>query len=406
MKPFSLLVKPASADCNLKCTYCFYLDHISMYPEKKIHRMDDVTLEKMIASYMKTKQPAYSFGWQGGEPTLMGVDFFKKVVELQKKYSKPGIPVSNGLQTNGTLITDDMAKLFHDYNFLVGVSVDGPEPIHNKYRVHTGDRGSHHLVMEGIHKLKKHKVEFNILTLVSESNVNHAKEVYSYLKEQGFYYHQYIPCVEFDSLGSHVPYSITGKQWGQFLIDIFNLWKKEDVFKVSIRKFDAILSLLIMGQINMCTMSGHCCQYFVVEHNGDVFPCDFFVEKQRNLGNVHHESWQDMQTSKSFEQFGAQKNNWNDQCKQCDYIDLCSGDCLKHRIYNQNEPEHLSWLCEGWKMFYDATLDEFKAIAKNYLKSQGKNHSTLLFDEVKRDRNGLCFCGSQKKFKHCHGKLK
>lgn len=402
MRPFSLLIKPSSADCNLRCAYCFYLDHASMYPDTYKHRMSDEVLEQMIKSYMETEQPVYSFGWQGGEPTLMGTDFFKKVVKLQKKYAR-GRQVSNGLQTNGTLVTDEMAKLFKENNFLLGVSLDGPEYIHDRYRVNIGDSGTHGNVVKGIETLKKHQVEFNILTLVSQSNVGHAKEVYRYLTDNGHYFHQYIPCVEFDNHGKHVPYSITGKQWGQFLIDIFNEWKKEDTYRVSIRRFDAILSFMILGQINVCPMSGNCCQYFVVEHNGDVFPCDFFVDKKLQLGNVASDDWKDMQDSQLYEEFGCQKNQWNKACQKCEYLYYCSGDCLKHRVYHDNQPDHISWLCEGWKMFYEATLDDFRSIAKDYIKNHMHNQSPILFENRRIDRNGPCFCGSGKKYKHCHG---
>lgn len=402
MRPFSLLIKPSSADCNLRCEYCFYLDHASLYPETSIHRMSEDTLEEMIRSYMETNQPMYSFGWQGGEPTLMGVDFFKKVVEYQQKYGN-GRQVSNGLQTNGTLITDEMAELFAKNKFLLGVSLDGPEHIHDHYRVNVGNGGTHAKVMQGIDRLKKHGVEFNILTLVSQSNVGHAKEVYHYLKSNGFYFHQYIPCVEFDAQGNHVPYSITGKQWGQFLIELFNEWKKEDTYRISIRGFDAILSFMVLGQMNVCTMGGNCCQYFVVEYNGDIYPCDFFVEEKLKLGNLNHDTWQDMQDSDLYKEFGHQKNQWNEACKNCKYLYYCSGDCLKHRIYHQNKPQNISWLCEGWKMFFDATLDDFRKIAKEYMKNHMQNPSPVLFENRRIDRNGPCFCGSGKKYKHCHG---
>ena len=285
MKPFSLLIKPASADCNLRCEYCFYIDHLE--EGKHAPRMSDEILELLIKGYMSTNQDNnYSFGWQGGEPTLMGLKFFEKVIELQKKYGPPGAAVSNGLQTNGTLITEEMANFFGKYKFLLGVSLDGPAYLHDYYRKTLGQTPTHSLVMRGIEVLKKHNVEFNILILVNNKTVKKSREIYQYLKAQGFFYHQYIPCVEFDNNNKPHNYSITGKEWGTFLCELFDEWIKEDMKKISIRLFDSILEYLVYGQYNVCYMQNNCCQYFVVEYDGNVYPCDFFVRKDLLIGNV------------------------------------------------------------------------------------------------------------------------
>lgn len=375
-----------------------------MYPEEAIHRMDDATLENMIATYMATPQPIYSFVWQGGEPTLMGVEFYRKAVEIQKKYAPPQARITNAMQTNGTLITEEFAKFLGEHNFLVGVSLDGPEDLHDKYRLNRGDKGTHRQVLTGIELLEKYRVEFNILTLVNESNVKKPKEVYNYLKEQGFYFQQYIPCVEFDQDGKKLPYAISGQEWGQFLIGIFEEWKKEDSRKVSIRGFDSIISLLVLGQMNTCTMSGNCCHYFVVEHNGDVFPCDFFVQHERKLGNVNKDNFSKYVDSSTYHNFGKLKHQWNQECNKCEHLIYCSGDCLKHRIYNGNNPDNMSWLCDGWKLFYDATIDDFKSLCKGFIADQMPGHNGVLFDEVKPERNQECYCGSKKKYKFCHGR--
>ena len=208
MKPFSLLIKPASADCNLRCPYCFYLDRALLYPDETVHRMSDGVLDRMIAGFMALDMPQYSFCWQGGEPTLMGVDFFKRVVELQKKHGRAGASVANGLQTNATLIDDKLAAHLGEYNFLLGVSLDGPEEMHNEIRTTAGGRGSHADVLRGIECLRRSNVEFNILTLVSSANFDRPGDVYRYLADNGFFFHQYIPCVEFDKSGKPLPFSI------------------------------------------------------------------------------------------------------------------------------------------------------------------------------------------------------
>ncbi|MFW9783972.1 MAG: radical SAM protein, partial [Candidatus Heimdallarchaeota archaeon] len=304
MKTFSLLIKPVSADCNLRCKYCFYIGHLDNIEPKP--RMSENTLETMIASYMQTDQNNnYAFGWQGGEPTLLGIKFWEKVVELQTKYAPPGAVISNGLQTNGTLITDELARLFAEYRFLLGVSLDGPPHLHDIYRKTIGQTPSHSLVLQGIKRLKKANVEFNILTLVNSKTVKNTSEIYQYLKDNEFYYHQYIPCVEFDRNGNLEPYSITGDEWGDFLCELFETWIRNDINKVSIRLFDSIINYLINGTFNVCYMGNNCCQYFVVEYDGNVYPCDFFVQNDLLLGNVKTNSWDEIKKSPIYLKFCA-----------------------------------------------------------------------------------------------------
>lgn len=403
MKPFSLLIKPASADCNLRCDYCFYIDHLENGSNKP--RMTVKTLEVMIKSYMSTEQDKqFAFGWQGGEPTLMGLDFFKKVVEFQLKYAPPGSSISNGIQTNATLITEEMAKFFGEYKFLIGVSLDGPENIHDYYRKTIGQKPTHAIVMRGIKRLKQNGVEFNILTLVNNLIVKKAKEIYHYHRDNDFLFHQYIPCVEFDISGQLKPYSITGKDWGMFLTELFNEWIKQDVNKVSIRLFDSIIEYLVYGRYNVCFMQDNCVQYFVVEYDGGVYPCDFFVQDNLLLGNINNNSWEELINSQTYHSFGIQKSNWNDECKLCPYLSLCHGDCQKFRYGAPNAPNRLSNLCQGWKIFYTNTLPRFKIIADNF-KKENKITEPYLFKFPKFGRNKLCPCGSGKKFKNCCGFL-
>ena len=311
MKEFSLLIKPTSADCNMNCMYCFYLEKSSLYPQYKVHRMKDATLEKMISSYMEAPQDCYTFGWQGGEPTLMGLEFFKKVVELQKRYGKAGSIISNGLQTNATLIDDDFARYFSEYKFLLGVSLDGPQYIHDHYRKFTGGKGTFDRVMKGIEILRKNNVEFNILVLVNDFNVNKAVEVYRFLVDSGFYFHQYIPCVEFDNQGALKPFSINGEKWGSFLVELFNQWYPRDLYKVSIRFFDSILNHIVGRKATICHMEDNCKQYLVVEHNGDIYPCDFFVKEDLKLGNINDNSWEELLDSSTYIDFGKAKSGYS-----------------------------------------------------------------------------------------------
>jgi uncharacterized protein len=399
LKPFSLLIKPASADCNLRCEYCFYIDHLE--EGMKAPRMSDEILEIMIKSYMSTNQNNnYAFGWQGGEPTIMGLRFFQRVIELQKKFAPPGAIVSNGLQTNGTLITDEMARFFAEYKFLLGVSLDGPEYLHDYYRKTIGQKPTHKLVMQGIENLKQNKVEFNILVLVNDKTVKKAKEIYQYLKEKGFYYHQYIPCVEFDDNNKPQPYSITGDEWGAFLCEIFDEWIKEDIYRISIRLFDSILEYLVFGRYNVCCMNNDCCQYFVVEYDGNVYPCDFFVRKDLLLGNVKSGSWEDFMNSPVYLSFGQKKAIWNKACDICPFLDLCHGDCQKIRVGGSGSSKTLSVLCRGWRKFYAHVLPYFEILA-NKIKVERKIQPNLPVKVKKFGRNDPCPCGSGKKYKNC-----
>ncbi len=411
MKPFSLLVKPASADCNLRCTYCFYLEKKELYPDLPRLRMSDETLEKMISSYMGIPMQQYSIGWQGGEPTLMGLDFFKKVVQLQQKYGRPGAMVSNGLQTNGTLIDDEWAQFLAKYKFLVGVSLDGMEEVHNHYRKYGSNKGSHADVLRGIEALKRNNVDFNILTLVNNISVKKPLDIYNYLKDKGFYFQQFIECLEFDKNGELYPYSVKAEEWGKFLCDIFDEWYKEDTRKISIRLFDAVLNKLVNGNIVCCPMGNDCRHYFVVEHNGDIYPCDFYVQDDLKLGNINTGEWQNFAEHEKYDEFGLAKAQMAPQCKECEFLFLCQGDCQKNR-YAKTDENGLSLLCPAIKMFYKHTMPRFKELAAEIVEEQRQHHEeerkrmveSMIKANNKPGRNDSCPCGSGKKFKNCCGK--
>ncbi|MBN1656208.1 MAG: anaerobic sulfatase maturase [Deltaproteobacteria bacterium] len=402
---FSLLIKPTSADCNLRCAYCFYLSRSRLYPSTRAHRMADKVLKRVISTYLSTDQEQYVFGWQGGEPTLMGVDFYRRVTELQQKYGRAGALVCNGLQTNATLIDDDLAQHLSDYRFLVGASLDGPKQLHDHYRKKIGGQDCHADVVRGIRRLEAHRVAFNILVLVNDINVKRAVELYEYLCENGWVYHQYIPCVEFDEHGKPAPFAVTGPQWGDFLCALFDRWIRSDFGKVSVRLFDSILTKLVDGRVTICHMGRDCRQYYVVEHNGDLYPCDFFVDREHYLGNLEGGSWDGLHQSKIYRDFGEQKSRYHAACSACDFLSLCAGDCPKHRLYHGN-PRDLSFLCEGWKAFYRHALPEFRRLARA-LKRETRAASTPAAPLDGRraalsvGRNDPCPCGSGKKYKNC-----
>jgi len=380
LRPFSLLIKPASADCNLSCDYCFYSNRFSLYPcnREHRHRMAYATVVQLIRGYLNTDQPEYVFCWQGGEPTLMGEKFFQKVMKLQLKHRRKHSIITNALQTNATLLTDSFAKFLAKYNFLVGISLDGPPAIHDRYRRYKKKHGSHADAMRGIGYLTKYRADFNILTLVSSANVHKGRQLYTYLRDLGFCYHQYIPCVEFDKKGSLLPFGITAEQWGDFLCQIFDEWYAHDTRSVSIRLFDSIINYLVMNIKTVCQMSEDCCQYFVVEFNGDVYPCDFFVEPALNLGNINTTSWDQLIQSKTYINFGDQKSRRHATCESCNHLPYCAGDCLKHRFYRSKNPADLSWLCQGLKSFYDHALPGFTKLAQQIKNRNPQNSLSII----------------------------
>jgi uncharacterized protein len=361
MNDFSLLIKPSAADCNLKCAYCFYIGR--QCRTKPLPRMTDEILERLISRYMRSGQAeSYTFSWQGGEPALMGLEFFKKVVQLQTRHAPPGAVVCNGFQTNATLITDDLAAFLAEYKFLFGVSLDGPAQLHDYYRKTREGMPTHAAVLKGIERLKRYGVEYNILALVNDRTVKQPREIYGYFKNRGLVYQQYVPCVEFDVGGQLLPYSVTGREWGLFLCEIFDRWIGEDVNRVSIRLFDSILEYLVSGKRNACAMGTDCRQYFVVEYDGSVYPCDFFVRDELRLGDIRTGRWKDFLESPRYREFGNEKANYSAECRTCPYVEFCHGDCQKFRPVTGGKQSR-SVLCEGWKAFYAHALPRLQQVA-------------------------------------------
>ena len=415
MRNFSLLVKPASFSCNLRCNYCFYLEKEKLFKGKNM--MTDKVLERMISSFLAVDMPAHSIGWQGGEPTMMGLDFFKQVVHYQQKYGHSGISVSNGLQTNGTMLDDEWCKHLTKYNFLVGLSIDGPKEIHDQHRWTAKGTGSHDMVMKGLAALKRNHTEFNVLTLVSNSNIKHPLLVYNYLKDLGVKFHQYIECVEFLPNGELAPFAVHPEEWGEFLCTIFDEWYEKDRYEISVRFFDSVLARMVDNMANACLFAEDCRQYLVVEHDGGIYPCDFFVLPEWKLGNIMDSDWEFFLEHPLYEKFGIRKSQWNEKCDTCPYVKYCLGCCQKNRLNHGKNPRDLSALCAGWEMFYQHTLPRFKSLANHIRKereraaqqeqierSRAIAAQRAFANTAKIGRNDPCPCGSGKKYKKCCGR--
>jgi uncharacterized protein len=355
------MLKPRGAICNLECAYCFFLSKEQLYPGSTF-RMSDDLLEDYTRQYIQAQRvPEVTFAWQGGEPTLMGLDFFQRAVKLQEKHRRPGMRVMNALQTNGVLLNDEWCRFFHDHNFLIGVSLDGPRSLHDAYRRDKAGKPTFDRVMNGIALMKKHRVEFNILATVHAANAEHPVEIYRFFRDKvGAQFIQFIPIVERDNgtgfqEGERVtPRSVTGKRYGQFLISIFDEWVRRDVGSVFVQIFDVALAAWIGQRPGLCVYEETCGLAMAMEHNGDLYSCDHFVEPRHFLGNVRETPLVELVGSARQRQFGQDKlNRLPRHCRKCSVRFVCNGACPKDRILTtpDGEPE-LNYLCEGYKNFF------------------------------------------------------
>jgi uncharacterized protein len=348
----SLLIKPASALCNLDCDYCFYLDReADPYEAIRTRIMTQETLQRLVDGYLAYSFPNSAFAFQGGEPTLAGLDFFRSLIEFQKHFGRRGQAVSNSIQTNGTLLTPAWCALFRTYHFLVGVSLDGPKEVHDAYRVNKAQHGTWNAVMDTVRLLQRERVEFNVLTVVSQANVRRPVELYRFFRDLGVAYLQFIPLVEYQPGGTPEAFTISGDEYGRFLCELFDVWWPERR-TVRIRYFDNIAEALAGQKPGTCTMHDSCDSYVVVEHNGDVYPCDFFVETGWKLGNLHADSWPEMARRARRRQFAAYKREPHPECAVCRFQAICHGGCPNNRHAPHGRFADLDPLCAGYKMIF------------------------------------------------------
>lgn len=374
--PFHLMTKPMGSKCNLDCTYCFYLEKEKLYPGSTGFRMKPEVLEAYIRDYIAAQPgPTVSFAWQGGEPTLAGVDFFRTAVALQQRYAG-GRTIENAFQTNGTLLDDEWGAFLAENRFLVGLSIDGPAHLHDAYRVDRGGQPTFAPVMRGLEILKKHRVEFNTLTTVHRKNSRQAIEVYRFLRNIGSGYLQFIPIVERNAAkadasglwlapppdhgdaaaldGQVTEWSVRPAEFGQFLSAIFDEWVQRDVGRVFVQQFDAALANWIGQPAGVCVFSENCGRALAIEHNGDIYSCDHYVYPRYKLGNLMNQSLAAMVDSPQQAAFGDAKSATLPRyCRECTVRFACHGECPKHRFLHtpQGEPG-LNYLCAGYKKFF------------------------------------------------------
>ena len=360
--PFSVLIKPVSADCNLACEYCFYRPKAALYPETGVHRMSDETLSALVAQVMRLSGQAASFGWQGGEPTLAGLDFFRRAVELQAGLGRDGQVVANGLQTNAIVIDDDWAEFLAEYKFLVGVSVDGPRAIHDHFR----GAGTHAQVMRAIKALRRHSVEHNALIMVTPKSVEAPEAVWGFCQQEKLRYLQFIPCAERDpETGEIAEFSVAPEAYGEFLCRVFDLWAAEDPPKTYVRLFDDLLAVHMGHQMPSCSLRDACGDYVVIEWNGDVYACDFFVEPEWKLGNLLETPLVEMVGSPLWAKFRNRKSNHTGRCTACGWQSLCHGECPKYRlIAHPGDDSGPSYFCEAYRRFFAYSQRQYGELAR------------------------------------------
>jgi uncharacterized protein len=418
---FHIMTKPRGAICNLDCKYCYFLSKEQLYPKSNF-RMSETLLEEYTRQYIAAQQvPEVTFAWQGGEPTLMGLDFFKQAVVYQQKHKKPGMQILNALQTNAVTLDDEWCAFFKKYDFLVGVSLDGTGPLHDFYRVDKGGKPSFDKVLHGIELLKQHKVEFNILTTVHAANAAYPLEIYRFLRDEvKTQFIQFIPIVEranetgYQQGNTVTERSVTAEQYGQFLIQIFDEWVRHDVGRVFVQIFDVALAAWIGSNPGLCIFEETCGTALAMEHNGDVFSCDHFVEPNYKLGNIIDIPLSEIVVSDKQRQFGLAKRDTLPQyCRDCEVRFVCNGGCPKDRFIQTPAGEDgLNYLCSGYRAFFNHIAEAMRFMA-NELRYR-RPPANIMFYLAQRDaeqqaafvkagRNDLCPCGSGKKFKRCHG---
>ena len=420
-----VLAKPTGSMCNLNCDYCFYLKKVQLYPRSRF-RMSDAVLESFISQLIATHQAnEVAVAWQGGEPTLMGVDFYRRAIALQKKYRRPGMTFENTIQTNGTLLDDEWCEFFRTNNFLVGISLDGPRALHDTFRKDKKGRPTFDRVMRGLRQLQKHGVDYNVLVTVNQANAQKPLEVYRFLRDEvGTTWIQLIPAIERVNNGAGAPFqkgsavserSVGAEQWGHFLITIFDEWVRHDVGNVFVQTFEAaVRNWLKPGASGMCVFDPTCGHALALEHNGDLYSCDHFVEPGFRLGNIEQQHMAALAGSEKQIKFGRAKlDALPSFCLECDVRFACQGECPKNRfLTTPDEAPGLNYLCSGFRAFFRHIDRPVQILAGLIRRGQPPDliMQFLAQTDVEQTiasgnigRNDPCPCGSGHKFKKCHG---
>ena len=420
-KAFHIMAKPTGSACNLHCDYCFFLKKEKLYPGSDF-RMSAQVHEAYIRQLLEFHQaPRVTVAWQGGEPTLMGLDFFRHSVDLQKKHQKPGTHIENTFQTNGILLNDEWCRFFRENNFLVGLSMDGPRELHDFYRKDKAGRGTFDRVVRAARLLQKHQVECNILCTINSKNGAHPLETYRFFRDElGFHYIQFIPIVErkdescFQEGDKVTDRSVQPGPFGRFLIEIFDEWVRRDVGRTFVLNFDGALAGWLGMAGTVCILGPTCGLGMALEHNGDLYSCDHFVDPNHYLGNILKTPLIELVASEQQRKFGRdKKNSLPRYCRECPVLSICNGECPKNRFIKTPDGEPgLNYLCAGYKAFFKhadkpmrimAGLIRANRPASEVMAIVAGEQRHLKAKFASTGRNDPCPCGSGMKFKKCHG---
>ena len=428
---FHLLAKPTGAVCNLDCSYCFFLSKEMLYPGSRFRMANDLLetyLRQLIEAHARV--PEVTIAWQGGEPTLMGLEFFRQSVECANRFLRPGQRAVHTIQTNGTLLDERWAAFFKEHDFLVGISIDGPRELHDTYRVNKGGRGSFDEVMRGLSYLRDAGVEWNALTTIHAANGDRGREVYRFLRDDcGARFVQFIPIIErveeamddgtvpwsswrdrplYVQAGNRVTgRSVTAEQYGRFLIDVFEEWVRRDVGEVYVQMFDVALANWVGEPPGLCIHSETCGLALALEHTGDLYCCDHFVEPDYKLGNIRERHMIELVSSPRQRSFGLNKRELLPRyCRECDVRFACHGGCPKDRFISTPDGEPgLNYLCAGYMSFFRHVDRPMRIMGSLLAQKRAPAEIVKLYaaEDARRGRNDPCTCGSGRKWKTCHG---
>jgi uncharacterized protein len=408
-REFQVFAKPAGSVCNLRCHYCYYLKKENIYRNGKPFRMPDDILEQYIVQHIDASDaPVIGFSWHGGEPTVLGLDYFRKIVALQHIHQPVDRQIRNGIQTNGTLLDEEWCRFLAAEGFGVGLSLDGPKELHDLYRVSRNQEPTHDQVMRGYALLQKHRIPFDILCVVHDRNVRHPAEVYRFFKQIGARYLGFLPLVEFQPDGLGVSdRTVPAEAFGDFLCTIFDEWLSQDIGRVKVQIFEEAIGTAFGQDHALCIFRKTCGDIPVIEHNGDVFACDHFVDMEHRLGNIRETSLVELLEGPSQRAFGQAKlDGLPFVCKDCEVLAMCNGGCPKDRFLRTPDGEEgLNYLCAGYKRFF-AYCRPFIAELSALWQQHPEEHKLPAPDEVtgipaKTGRNDPCPCGSGRKYKKC-----
>lgn len=408
-REFQVLVKPIGAVCNLDCRYCYYLGKRDLYPNTRSFRMDDALLERYIVQHIEAcPKDLIFFSWHGGEPTLLGLDHFRRIVELQRRHQPPGRRILNGIQTNGILLDEEWCRFLAAEGFYVGLSLDGPRELHDRYRTTKGGRATHKQVMQTLRLLQRYRIPCDILCVVSDQNVRHPTAVYRFFRELGIDYLQFLPLVA-RSNGRVTGETVPAEAYGTFLCTVFDEWVRHDVTRLGIQNFDEAMRPFLGMEHALCIFRETCGDVVVVEHNGDFYCCDHFVDRDHRLGNIRETPLVEMLESAAQREFGRRKRDGLPRyCRECEVLALCNGGCPKDRfIRTPDGEEGLNYLCPGLKRFFTYSRPYLQRIAS--FRQSGEPLERLMRLIRSEDaavvrragRNDPCPCGSGKKYKRC-----